>query len=63
MADPKLWTSGIPILGICYGMQLMAKELGGEVKPGHKKEYGKADLQIDDQSNLFPASIRRSTAG
>ncbi|MFA4844922.1 MAG: glutamine-hydrolyzing GMP synthase, partial [Candidatus Margulisiibacteriota bacterium] len=52
-ADPELWRSGIPILGICYGLQLMAKELGGEVKPGKKREYGKADLQIDDQSNLF----------
>ncbi|MFA6170746.1 MAG: glutamine-hydrolyzing GMP synthase [Candidatus Margulisiibacteriota bacterium] len=52
-ADPKLWQSGIPILGICYGMQLLAKELGGEVKQGKKREYGKADLTIDDQSNIF----------
>jgi GMP synthase (glutamine-hydrolysing) len=59
MADPKLWTSGIPVLGICYGMQLMAKELGGEVKPGQKKEYGKADLLIDDQSNLFAGLDRQ----
>jgi GMP synthase (glutamine-hydrolysing) len=59
VADPKLWTSGIPILGICYGMQLMAKELGGEVKPGSKKEYGKADLIIDDQSNIFAGLDRQ----
>ena len=51
--SPDLLRSDIPILGICYGMQLIAKELGGEVKPGHKKEYGKADLQIDDQSSIF----------
>jgi len=49
----ELLHAGIPILGICYGMQLIAKELGGEVKPGNKKEYGKADLLIDDQSNIF----------
>ncbi|MFH1389249.1 MAG: glutamine-hydrolyzing GMP synthase [Candidatus Margulisiibacteriota bacterium] len=52
-ADPKLWTTGIPVLGICYGMQLMAKDLGGEVKEGKKREYGKADLTIDDQANIF----------
>ncbi|MDI6731406.1 MAG: glutamine-hydrolyzing GMP synthase [Candidatus Margulisbacteria bacterium] len=52
-ADPNLWTAGIPILGICYGLQLMAKELGGNVKPETKREYGKADLFIDDETNLF----------
>ncbi|KAF0133464.1 MAG: GMP synthase (glutamine-hydrolysing) [Candidatus Saganbacteria bacterium] len=51
--DKEILTSGIPILGICYGQQLISKELGGEVKPGHKKEYGKASLLIDDQTNLF----------
>ncbi len=51
--DPKIWTSGIPILGICYGMQLMAMELGGEVKGEGTREYGKAPLKIDDQANLF----------
>ncbi len=51
--DPKIWTSGIPILGICYGMQLMAKELGGEVKGEQIREYGKAPLSVEDQANLF----------
>jgi len=51
--DPKLWDCGIPILGICYGLQLMAKDLGGEVKQEKKREYGKADLFIDDESNIF----------
>ncbi|MBI5399672.1 glutamine-hydrolyzing GMP synthase [Candidatus Saganbacteria bacterium] len=51
--DPKLWNSGIPVLGICYGLQLMAKELGGDVKEGKKREYGKADLALDDQSTIF----------
>ena len=52
-ADPKLWNSGIPILGICYGTQLMAKALGGQVKPERKREYGRTDLFIDDQSEIF----------
>ncbi|MFC1571942.1 glutamine-hydrolyzing GMP synthase, partial [Candidatus Margulisiibacteriota bacterium] len=52
-ADPKLWACGIPILGICYGLQLMAKDLGGEVKQERKREYGKAELLIDDETNIF----------
>ena len=51
--DPRIWESGIPILGICYGMQLMAKELGGEVKGEKTREYGKASLIVDDHTNLF----------
>ena len=39
--DPKLWEMGIPILGICYGMQLMCHMLGGEVAPGGAGEYGR----------------------
>jgi GMP synthase (glutamine-hydrolysing) len=51
--DKELINSGIPILGICYGLQLIAKELGGKVKEEKKKEYGKADLIVDDESNIF----------
>lgn len=51
--DKRIWKSGIPILGICYGMQLMAKELGGDVKGGNIREYGRALLTIDDHTNLF----------
>jgi len=39
-----LLDAGLPILAICYGMQLVARELGGEVRPGTVREYGKADL-------------------
>lgn len=51
--DPYILSSGIPILGICYGMQLMANMLGGEVKKGEKQEYGKANLYIDNNFDLF----------
>ena len=43
-----IFESGIPILGICYGMQLLARELGGEVIRGKKHEYGKSHLFIDN---------------
>jgi len=44
--DKKIFELGIPILGICYGEQLMCHLLGGEVKPGFKKEYGPAELRL-----------------
>jgi len=53
MPDPELLNSGIPILGICYGLQVMAKNLGGEVEQGQKREYGKTDIIVDDETNLF----------
>ncbi|MBI3989248.1 MAG: glutamine-hydrolyzing GMP synthase, partial [candidate division NC10 bacterium] len=43
----------IPILGICYGMQLLAHLFGGKVLPAKGREYGRAELQIDDPSDLF----------
>ncbi|MGE5237225.1 MAG: glutamine-hydrolyzing GMP synthase, partial [Chloroflexota bacterium] len=44
---------GIPILGICYGMQLMAHLLGGQVAKAAKREYGRAMLRVDDDSDLL----------
>jgi GMP synthase (glutamine-hydrolysing) len=44
---------GIPILGICYGLQLIAKNFGGSVEPADKREYGKAEIIIDKQSALL----------
>src|SRR2546423_10932470 len=40
--DPKIFDLGIPILGICYGMQIGAQILGGQVKPARAREYGRA---------------------
>ncbi len=53
--DQAIYKLGVPILGICYGIQLMAKDLGGKVIPGTKREYGKAELVIDDETNIFAA--------
>lgn len=51
--EDAVLNSRLPILGICYGMQLMAHELGGEVKRGIRREYGPATLQVQDPSPLF----------
>ncbi|MFM7885519.1 MAG: glutamine-hydrolyzing GMP synthase, partial [Pseudanabaena sp.] len=51
--DPKIFDLGIPVLGVCYGMQLMAKQLGGNVERADRGEYGKAELQIDDPIDLL----------
>ena len=51
--DPQVIDGRFPVLGICYGMQLMAYELGGEVVAEGKREYGPATLEIGDPSGLF----------
>ena len=51
--DPEVFDLGVPILGICYGMQLMSKTLGGKVVPGTVREYGKSELTADCTSSLF----------
>ncbi len=52
-ADRRVYDLGIPVLGICYGLQLMAHQLGGEVQPAERAEYGHADLTILDSAPLF----------
>jgi GMP synthase (glutamine-hydrolysing) len=49
----KIHTLGIPVLGICYGMQYLAHFFGGKVARAQKREYGKADLHIDDARDLL----------
>lgn len=51
--DEKIFDLGLPILGICYGMQLIAHKFGGSVIPASHKEYGKAELKIAKNSQLF----------
>ncbi len=52
-ADPKLLESGIPILGVCYGMQLMAHLAGGNVQPAGEREFGPATIEILCADTLF----------
>src|SRR5580658_3431601 len=62
LPDPAIFKLGVPILGICYGVQLMAQFLGGKVERGQKREYGKGTLSvIDGACALFaklPASLQ-----
>src|SRR4029077_10938546 len=51
--DKEIFSLGIPILGICYGMQLMAHHLGGQVEFSPRREYGAAVLHVLDGSRLF----------
>jgi GMP synthase (glutamine-hydrolysing) len=52
-ADPALFDLGVPVLGICYGMHLMARSLGGEVRSSDHREYGLAELQVVAKAGLF----------
>ena len=51
--DPAIWSGRLPVLGICYGAQLMASELGGHVQPTGKREYGPATVTIGSEDGLF----------
>ncbi|MDQ3880664.1 MAG: gamma-glutamyl-gamma-aminobutyrate hydrolase family protein, partial [Chloroflexota bacterium] len=51
--DPRIWQAGIPVLGICYGMQLMAHELGGRVAPADRREYGPAVVGVGDAARIL----------
>lgn len=55
--DPKIFELGVPILGICYGMQLMAKTLGGKVESANTKEYGKAEINVSDDKQVMFAKL------
>ena len=51
--DPELFSLGVPTLGICYGMQLMAQELGGRVERTGISEFGKTEFHAEGESRLF----------
>ena len=52
-APQAVFTAGVPVLGICYGEQAMVAALGGQVEGGHAREFGRAELQIIDETPLF----------
>jgi GMP synthase (glutamine-hydrolysing) len=51
--DPAIYDAGVPLLGICYGAQLIARDLGGEVTRTGRGEYGRTDLHVEGSSLLF----------
>ncbi len=51
--DPAIFKLGIPILGICYGMQLMASYLDGKVEKAANSEYGRADIEVEDTNSVL----------
>jgi len=53
LCDPALYDLGVPVLGICYGLQMTAKLLGGAVKPGREREYGSAQVNVSEAGDLF----------
>jgi GMP synthase (glutamine-hydrolysing) len=63
-SSPEIFNLGIPVLGICYGLQVVAYQLGGEVDASAKREYGMATVSIDDTSDLFADIVPQdSSAG
>ena len=59
--EPGVYTAGVPVLGICYGMQLMTHALGGEVAPAPHREFGLATIDVQPNAPLFtsvPANLR-----
>jgi len=63
LSSPGVFDLGIPVLGICYGLQLIAYQLGGEVDTAARREYGHAFLTIDDATDLFRDVTPDSPAG
>ena len=55
--DPAIFKLGIPILGICYGMQLMASYLNGKVEKAANSEYGRADIEVEDTNSVLFAGL------
>jgi len=53
LPSPQIFELGIPVLGICYGLQIIAHLLGGEVDPAKNREYGRAGLIVQDDADLF----------
>jgi len=53
LCDPAVFSAGVPLLGICYGMQLLVHQLGGRVAAGARREYGAARINVDDPMLLF----------
>src|SRR5438128_3116868 len=60
-AEPALFELDVPILGICYGIQLMAHVLGGKVEAAGAREYGPAEVRVDEPVGMFAGFARGDT--
>jgi GMP synthase (glutamine-hydrolysing) len=58
-ADARVFELGLPVLGICYGLQFMVHTLGGKVRPADKREYGHAEIDIVSDSILFQGLAKK----
>src|SRR3984893_16337080 len=59
LAPPAIYGAGVPVLGICYGEQAMAQQLGGRVEAGHHREFGRAEVMVTEESALFAGTWRK----
>jgi GMP synthase (glutamine-hydrolysing) len=53
LAPKTIYDAGVPVLGICYGEQAMAHQLGGKVEGGHHREFGRAEVEVTGDSSIF----------
>ena len=58
-ADARVFEMGVPVLGICYGLQFMVHTLGGKVRPAEKREYGHAEIDVVSASVLFQGMAKK----
>jgi GMP synthase (glutamine-hydrolysing) len=59
LPPPEFYAAGVPILGICYGEQAMAHQLGGKVEGGHHREFGRAEVEVTGDTALFSEVWKR----
>ena len=59
LPPPALYEAGVPMLGICYGEQAMAQQLGGKVEGGHHREFGRAEVEVTQESPLLEGVWRK----
>jgi GMP synthase (glutamine-hydrolysing) len=59
LPPPALYKAGVPVLGICYGEQAMAQQLGGKVEGGHHREFGRAEVEVTQESPLLEGVWRK----
>src|SRR3954452_14867000 len=59
LAPMAIYQAGVPVLGICYGEQAMAQQLGGKVEAGHHREFGRAEVEVTADTPLFEGVWRK----